>query len=229
MASDASIPLTVPLSQQLWVRNRDVIHACLHCAFVRGLADGTLPRSAFAYYVGQDAFFLQAFARAYSLAAAKTTTTEDFALFHGLATGVLEELNLHGRYAQEWGLDLAAVGPGAATRRYVDFLLATAWGQGPIAIAAAMVPCMRLYAHLGQELGRSGIPDHAYGPWIATYGGEEFEALAQRLEGLLDRHGQASLEIESAYRYAMDCELNFFEAAILAGREVGHGGPGMGT
>lgn len=229
MASDASIPLTVTLSQKLWIRNQDVIRACTHCAFVRGLADGTLPRAAFAYYVGQDAFFLQAFARAYSLAAAKTTTTEDFALFHGLATGVLEELNLHGRYAEEWGLDLKAVGPGAATRRYTDFLLATAWSQGPIAIAAAMVPCMRLYAHLGQELGRAGVPDHAYGPWIATYGSEEFAALAQRLEGLLDRHGQPSLEIESAYRYAMDCELNFFEAAILATAETGNGALGMGT
>jgi hypothetical protein len=49
---------------------------------VRGIATGTLPVSRFAYYVGQDRFFLQAFARTYCVAAAKAPDWEGFEVFH---------------------------------------------------------------------------------------------------------------------------------------------------
>ena len=58
------------LSQQLWTTNQDLIQASLDTPFVQGIGDGSLPTAKFAYYVGQDAFFLEAFARAYSVAAA---------------------------------------------------------------------------------------------------------------------------------------------------------------
>jgi thiaminase/transcriptional activator TenA len=203
----------MPLSQALWQANHDLATACLHHPFVQGLGDGTLPVEKFAYYVGQDAFFLEAFARAYSIAAAKGPTWEDFQVFHQLAEGVLAELNLHGSYAQEWGVDLANVTPGAATRRYTDFLLSTAWSQEPGATAVAMAPCMRLYAFLGQSLAQLNPPLHSYRPWIDIYSSDEFEPLAAQLEALLDSHAADTPSNQAAYRYAMDCELSFFEAA----------------
>ena len=45
--------------------------ACLRHSFVRGLADGSLDETAFRHYLAQDAFFLEAFGRAYALALAK--------------------------------------------------------------------------------------------------------------------------------------------------------------
>ncbi|MEO1069553.1 MAG: TenA family protein [Cyanobacteria bacterium J06638_6] len=203
----------MPLSQTLWHTNQDLATACLHHPFVQGLGDGTLPAETFAYYVGQDAFFLEAFARAYCIAAAKAPTWEDFQVFHQLAEGVLTELNLHGSYAQEWGVDLANVTPGAATRRYTDFLLSTAWSQEPGATAVAMAPCMRLYAFLGQSLAQLNPPPHPYRPWIDIYSSDEFEPLATQLEALLDSHAADTPSNHAAYRYAMDCELTFFEAA----------------
>jgi thiaminase (transcriptional activator TenA) len=59
------------LSTLLWTANKDLAAACLEHPFVQGIGDGTLKQEKFAYYVGQDAFFLEAFARAYSIAAAK--------------------------------------------------------------------------------------------------------------------------------------------------------------
>ncbi|HSM80215.1 MAG TPA: TenA family protein [Nodosilinea sp.] len=203
----------MPLSHTLWHANDDLATACLHHPFVQGLGDGTLPVETFAYYVGQDAFFLEAFARAYSIAAAKAPTWDDFQTFHRLAEGVLAELNLHGGYAQEWGVDLAAVAPGAATRRYTDFLLSTAWGQAPAATAIAMAPCMRLYAFLGQALARLNPPPHRYRAWIDTYSSDQFEPLAAQLEALIDAQATDTPDHRAAYRYAMDCELAFFEAA----------------
>lgn len=201
------------LSQELWQANQDLAQACLTHPFVQGIGDGTLPKSQFAYYVGQDAFFLEAFARAYSIAAAKAPDWEGFGIFHTLAGGVLEELQLHQHYARQWGVDLQQVNPGAATRRYTDFLLATAWSGDAGSTTAAMVPCMRLYAFLGQQLATQQTSEHAYSNWIKTYNHPDFEQLAHQLEQLSDRYIHNSTVAHTTYRYAMQCERDFFQAA----------------
>lgn len=201
------------ISTYLWQSNQDLAQACLEHPFVQGIATGTLDRVKFSYYVGQDAFFLEAFARAYSLAAAKAPDWQGFEVFHALAGGVLEELRLHEGYAAEWSVDLGNVEPAPATRRYTDFLMATAWGSDASLITVAMTPCMRLYAFLGQQLAHSGIPDHQYADWIRTYSHQEFEKLAQKLESLTDQYTKITASVKSIYRYAMLCERDFFQAA----------------
>lgn len=201
------------LSQRLWAANQDLAQASLQHPFVQGIYDGTLPKDRFAYYVGQDAFFLEAFARAYSIAAAKAPDWQGFTTFYELAGGVLEELQLHGSYAQDWGVSLQNVRPGGATRRYTDFLLATAWSQEVGITAVAMSPCMRLYAFIGQSLAADGIPDHAYSDWIHTYSSDEFAPLANQLETLVDRYSPDNKLTAETFRYAMLCERDFFAAA----------------
>lgn len=201
------------ISADLWQFNQDLAKACLEHPFVQGIATGTLDRVKFAYYVGQDAFFLEAFARAYSIAAAKAVDWAEFNMFHSLAGGILQELRLHESYAAKWGVDLRQVEPGTATRRYTDFLLATAWSSESSLITVAMLPCMRLYAFLGQQLARTGIPEHHYADWIRTYSDREFEELAQKLENLTNQRTQLTASVKSTYRYAMLCERDFFQAA----------------
>ena len=157
--------------------------------------------------------FLGIFCCAYSIAAAKSSDFSVFTTFHNLAGGVLEELQLHQGYAREWDVDLRIQQPGNATRRYTDFLLATAWAGDIGLIAAAMFPCMGLYAFLGTELAKNGIPNHQYADWIRTYGSSDFQPLAEQLANLLDTHGSNTAAVASAYRYAMSCELDFFQAA----------------
>ncbi|MEM9153034.1 MAG: TenA family protein, partial [Cyanobacteria bacterium P01_F01_bin.3] len=179
----------------------------------QGIASGALSRTAFAYYVGQDAFFLDAFARAYSLAAAKAPDLESFTALHQLAGGVLSELMLHQSYASSWEIDIHTVQPGPATRQYVDFLLSTAWSQPVGVTIVAMAPCMRLYAFLGQELSQQDTSSSPYHDWVQTYGGQAFEELARQLETLVDQLAQDSGLIRSSYRYAMVCVDSFFTAA----------------
>ena len=201
------------LAQTLWQENQDLREQALNNAFVQGIKDGSLPKEKFAYYVGQDAFFLEAFARAYSIAAAKAPDWESFQTFHALSDGVLQELNLHQSYAAAWNVDIKTVKPGATTRQYTDFLLSTAWSQ-PVGITAvAMAPCMRLYAYLGQELAKDGIPTHPYQDWITTYSSDDFEPLAQQLEALVNQLSPDNALTRSTYRYAMLCERDFFQAA----------------
>ena len=202
------------LSKTLWQANQDLATECLQHPFVRGIGDGSLQKGIFVYYVEQDAFFLESFARAYSIAAAKAPDWKGFQVFHNLAEGVLTELELHREYAMSWGVDIDTVKPKAATRQYTDFLLSTAWSQPVGVTAVAMSPCMRLYAYLGQQLATDGIPEHIYENWIATYSSDEFEPLAQELEALVDGLAADTPLIRSTYRYAMTCERDFFQAAI---------------
>lgn len=213
LGQDVSQTIVMIVTSDLWQANKDLVQDCLEHPFVQGIASGTLPKQRFAFYVGQDAFFLEAFARAYSLAAAKAPDWKGFNAFHTLAGGVLEELRLHERYAATWGVNLRNVEPAPATRRYTDFLLATAWGADVGTITVAMAPCMRLYVFLAQQLAHPNMPDHQYADWIRTYSSPEFEGLARKLEGLTEQYANPTPSVQSTYRYAMLCEKDFFEAA----------------
>ncbi len=202
------------LSDNLWQRNVDLAQACLAHPFVRGLADRTLDRGAFKCYIAQDEFFLWAFLRAYALAAAKCEQVDQVRSFHRLMGGILDELKLHASYAAEWGVDLSNVQALAATKAYTDFLLRTAWHHGVDESTAAMAPCMRLYAFLGTELAEYQRSDHPYADWIKTYCGEEFQALAAELESILDSVADDTPRVRDAYRYAVQCELDFFSAPL---------------
>jgi thiaminase len=115
------------LSSKLWnLCKQDALNSLYH-PFVLQLATGKLPKTAFQAYIVQDAFFLQAFAKAYRMASMKAFDNEGKEAFAGLIAAVSDELRLHHAYASEWGVDLNAAiaqdGPLPATRAYTSFLL----------------------------------------------------------------------------------------------------------
>jgi thiaminase/transcriptional activator TenA len=201
------------LARALWQANADWAEKTLAHRFVQGLGDGSLPVASFKGYVAQDAYFLDAFARAYAFCLAHGTTREDLFGFAELIAGVLEELKLHKSYTEKLKVSLDDVTPLPATRAYVEFLLHTA-REGQLGeTIAAMTPCMRLYAFLGQALARKEVAE-AYADWVKTYADPGFEALAARLEALLDQHAVDSPVVRANYRRAMELEYGFFDANI---------------
>lgn len=201
------------LARTLWEANTDLAERILAHGFVRGLGDGSLPIDSFKGYVAQDAYFLEAFARAYAFCLAYSTSREDIQSFADLIAGVREELELHKGYAQRWQVELAGVTPIAATSAYTGFLLETA-KLGDLGLTiAAMTPCMRLYAFLGRSLAKRKVAP-LYEEWIKTYADPSFEALAARLEELLDRHATDSAPVRGNYRRAMELEYGFFDANV---------------
>ncbi len=90
------------LAKALWEAHTHLVRAALEHPFVRGLADGTAPRPHFQRYIAQDAFFLDAFARAYALALARSPDQDGPRAFFALLAGALEELALHGPWSWSW-------------------------------------------------------------------------------------------------------------------------------
>ena len=68
-----------------------MVQSCLAHPFAQAPGDGTLKTDLFRAFVGQDAFFLGAFLKAYALALARSDDTETVAGFYELIGGVLEE------------------------------------------------------------------------------------------------------------------------------------------
>ena len=99
--------------------------------------------------------------------------------------------------------------------------------------AAAMVPCMRLYAYLGQTLKaqqqEGGGGAGAYQEWVDTYADPGFEELAATLEALLDRYAAGGTaerlaELRGLYVRAMELERDFFDAWNPSKKKGGRGG-----
>ena len=201
------------LAKTLWDANVDLAQRILAHRFVRGLGDGSLSIDNFKGYVAQDAYFLEAFARSYAFCLAYSTAREDIQTFADLIGGVREELELHKSYAQRWHVEIAGTPPLAATTAYTAFLLETAERGDLGETIAAMTPCMRLYAFLGRSLAAREVAP-LYSEWVKTYADSGFEALAARLEALLDRHAADSAPVRANYRRAMELEYGFFDANV---------------
>jgi len=207
--------MTLKTGSDLFHSYRHLADACLDHPFVQGIAGGDLSRDSFKFYIGQDAFFLESFARAYALALAKAPDSSAMYTFLELLEGALEELRLHRNYAEKWEIELAPE-PASTTRAYTDFLLRVAWSESVDCIMAAMMPCMRLYSYLGQALKHKVNPESPYREWVETYSTDDFESLAGKLEELFDEYTtekKSTGRAEIYYRTAMELELAFFQQA----------------
>jgi thiaminase/transcriptional activator TenA len=181
------------LTSELWEDIADVYGAILDHPFLAGLADGSLPHDAFAFYVVQDALYLRHYARALAAVAGRApdvAATEMFA--RHAADAIAVERELHDSLLADLGIDPAeAAGAEMAptTLAYTSYLLATVHGGSYAEGVGAVLPCYWIYWEAGKELLRRGSPDPAYQKWIATYGAGEFGEVVRDVLAATDRLG----------------------------------------
>lgn len=222
------------VAAQLWAQVERKAFQCLYHPFVASLAAGTLAKEDFQAYLVQDAYFLNAFAKAFAHAVTKTTASEHTLAIIRLMSGIEHELRTHSAFLESFGVDLFTVEKASAapaTLNYTNFLLATAKRSDSVAeILAAMAPCMRLYAFLGQQIARAaktlplGRDVNPYQRWIDSYSVPEFDAAAQVTEDLLTNiaahEGTTFATLLPLYNQAMELELAFFEQYFPVARAV---------
>ena len=156
-------------------------------AFVRGLADGTLPRKAFLHYLVQDYVFLIHFSRAWALAVTKAETVDE--MRHAAATVnalINDEIALHIETCAAEGIDQEALF--AAEERpenlaYTRYVLDAGHSGDFLDLLAALAPCVLGYGEIGARL----MPGSgAYAAWIQTYGGPDYQSLCRDVGALID-------------------------------------------
>jgi len=183
----------------LWADVESIYAAILAHPFVTGLTDGSLPRAAFRHYIVQDAHYLRGYAKALAACAAKAPGEDATVMFAEHAAGAIAaERDLHASLMADLGGSPDAEPVDPTTRAYVSYLLATAHAGSFAEAVAAVLPCYWIYARVGEELLDRGSPDPLYARWIATYGGEEFQAVVDAVLDVTDRVGAAASPRELA-------------------------------
>ncbi len=177
--------------------------------FNQQLADGTLPSDTFQTYIIQDAHYLEGFARALALAAARAPDPETIAQLAGSASGAIAvERQLHTDYMARYGVSpsvFAGTPRSQACDHYVSFLLkSAALDPFPVAVAA-LLPCFWVYQEVGQRIHANATPDHPYRAWIDTYAGDDFARAVRGMINLTDRLAEgAGADLRADMQAAFD-------------------------
>ncbi|UUX50838.1 thiaminase II [Nisaea acidiphila] len=198
-------------------------------AFVAGMADGTLPESAFRHYLGQDYLFLIHFARAYGLAVYKSDRLEDMRAASAVISGILDvEMGLHVEYCAGWGLtepEMAALPEDPACMAYTRFVLERGMAGDVLDLHVALAPCVVGYGVIGARLASDPATqrdDNPYLAWIEMYAGEEYQDVAKgaaaHLEELASRRGGEArfAELARTFEAATILERDFWQMGLDA-------------
>ncbi|HXK59210.1 MAG TPA: thiaminase II [Acidobacteriota bacterium] len=163
---------------ELWNANRDIYNRILEHPFLKELADGTLKRDAFAFYMIQDAHYLREFARALNITASKAPREDWAVLLSTHAADVLKsEKQLHESVFKAYGISeeqVASTEPAPEAFAYTSFLVANAHMGSFGESLAALLPCYWIYWEVGKELKKQGSKDPVYQRWIDAYSAEGF-------------------------------------------------------
>jgi thiaminase/transcriptional activator TenA len=180
-----------PFSAGLWESIGDIYRAILAHPFITGLTDGTLPAESFAFYVVQDALYLQDYARALAAVGSRAPTSDAMQMFaRHAADAVAAELELHATLLAQLGIsaeDVKRAEQAPTNRGYTAYLLATAHAGSYAEGVAAVLPCYWIYWEVGKELLRLGSPDPRYQRWISTYAAPEYGAVVASVIAEVDR------------------------------------------
>lgn len=191
--------------------------------FIRALADGSLPEHEFAYYLSQDALYLNGYSRVLARAAAIAPSEAEQLFWGRSAQNCLEvESELHRTWLSTRTADVT---PGPVTKSYVDHLLAASVSGSYAVLVAAVLPCFWLYAEVGETLHAqflaAGAPEsHPYAVWLRTYADEEFAAATRQAVAYTDAAARAASGSERdamtlAFRQSARYEVDFFDAPRL--------------
>jgi len=208
-------------TDSLWVSIRPIYAAILDHAFIRELADGSLARERFAFYMKQDALYLQDFSRALAIAGAKLPRVDEMQSFLGFAAGaIVVERALHETYFREFGVTLD-VGKSPSCFAYTHYLLSTAALASHGEALAALLPCFWIYREVGTEIrrrARESLARNPYARWIETYAGQEFSRSVDRAIEVTETAAAGASDAErermrQAFEFSSRLEWRFWDSA----------------
>jgi len=165
-------------------------HAYTDHAFVRGVADGSLPKAAFVHYLTQDYVFLFHFSRAWALAITKAGTVEEMRLCAATVNALInEEIALHIKVCANAGIsesELFAAEERPENLAYTRYVLEAGYSGDFLDLMAALAPCVFGYGEIGRTLKEThgATP---YEDWIDTYSGDEYQSVCAEVGALIDQ------------------------------------------
>jgi thiaminase/transcriptional activator TenA len=174
------------LSQQAWQQVQPLRTKIRQHPFNQALQEGSLSRTIFYYYIEQDGYYLQDYARAHALIASRIATPfSELFLQFAQATVAVEQDTVHQHFKSQ--PDYQQTGRRSlATLAYTQYLLSTCTLE-PVAVSvAAILPCCWIYQEVGQYIIQYAGDDNPYRQWIDTYASDEFATVTQQIIAVFD-------------------------------------------
>lgn len=152
----------------------DPIWRALHeHPFINELAAGTLPLESFRFFLEQDNFYLEEYARCLAMGAAKSRTEAELRYFTIDLNQVLDAELPSNRALLERVIEMGAADHGGslalapANVAYTSYMQSLALRGGPLEIMASLLPCAWSYVEIAADLRTRTNHDHpVYGGWI---------------------------------------------------------------
>ncbi|WP_126973994.1 thiaminase II [Gynurincola endophyticus] len=206
-------------SEQVWSRIEKDYQSILKMPFITELADGSLPKNKFQFYMAQDSIYLEHFGRALALVGARAHDIKDALSFMGFAANaIVVENALHESYFVDFGVtDKGKIEP--ACHHYVHFLKSTTALDAVEVGMAAVLPCFWIYQRVGDHIYKnSKAENNPYQKWINTYSGEEFGVAVQQAIMSCDEVAAKTTSVirdkmTEAFVASTLLEYNFWQAA----------------
>ncbi len=161
--------------------------------FVQGLADGTLPKENFKFFMTQDHLYLIQYSKVFAMGVIKAKEEADMRLFASLISATLDVENaLHKSYLAKLGLsneELAAAQPSIVTDSYTNYMIAVAQKEGLPEIMAAVLACSWTYKLIGDYMEQfpGAAEQEFYGDWVRQYMGEAYRSANDLMIDMFDR------------------------------------------
>ena len=203
---------------------------------VRAIGDGTLPHSVFRGYFEQNVLYLQEYARAIALIAAKAPDRDAITTLTRFQNQIVQtEIPANLGFLERLGGDVERLGDAGSmlpsAYAYTRHLLATC-AQGDCAEGlTAVLPCQWSYGELARPLMAAPPADPLYADWIAMFGSDEYDELVAETTALLDRVADPQNSAQMAvlttiFDRSTTYEVAFWDMAF-ASPEQGRTAPGQ--
>lgn len=166
--------------------------------FVNGIADGSLTKDKYEFFLKQDYLYLIEFAKLLALAVVKADNPADMSYFSNLLDVTLNtEMDLHRQTCKDFGIStdaLLSTQPAMITVSYTNYLLRTAYEGSFEDIMAVLLPCAAGYEDIASHLLSAGAApkDRFYQQWLEMYSSEEYRSLVAWLVEKMNKVAKTS-------------------------------------
>ncbi|MGZ4149049.1 MAG: thiaminase II [Actinomycetota bacterium] len=144
--------------------------------FITELAEGTLALERFRFFLEQDNFYLEEYARCLAMGAAKSRTERELRYFTTDLNQVLDAELPSNRELLARVIELGAADRGGALAMapanvaYTSYMLSLALRGGPLEIMASLLPCAWSYVEIATALRERTDLDHpVFGGWVGYF------------------------------------------------------------
>lgn len=168
--------------------------------FVQGLADGSLPKEKFKFFMTQDHLYLIQYSKVFAMGVIKAQEEADMRLFASLISATLDVENaIHKSYLKKLELtneELAAATPSIVTDSYTNYMIAEAQKGGLAEIMAAVLACSWTYKLIGDYLEQypGAKEQEFYGEWVRQYMGDSYREANDLMIDMFDRFSEGASE-----------------------------------